>query len=124
MEAVLISFLNRNGVEALLRFKELEKTCFKEPMMVRMAGDESVTPAFIDKSSSFNESDKLSQVWSSYYNPITNCYCYPLTTGHFLAGLFLQNFKTQGKICKILHIVELLLKANLMNFNKSSTKRG
>ena len=51
-----------NGVATLLRYKELEKTSFQEPMSVRISGDATETPAVIDSAAILDESDRLSQV--------------------------------------------------------------
>lgn len=55
-------WMEENGGEALLRYKELENGSFRDPMMIRISGDETQTPAFIDPCSSFDEADKLSQI--------------------------------------------------------------
>ena len=45
-----------------MRYKELEKTSFQEPMSVRISGDATETPAVIDSAAILDESDRLSQV--------------------------------------------------------------
>ena len=59
---LLFNFFCSNGVATLLRYKELEKTSFQEPMSVRISGDATETPAVIDSAAILDESDRLSQV--------------------------------------------------------------
>jgi len=58
----LRAWIEDNGVATLLRYKELEKTSFQEPMSVRISGDATETPAVIDSAAILDESDRLSQI--------------------------------------------------------------